>query len=164
MDDFIPVAPSDSILDVLKTQAIVDFRGENDLDPGIDSVYLNGFDSTRFVTAQDGVTIQKTGGRKSTNIVDYSMLPAFLIEKIEILPGPHSAMYDAKVIGGVLNFVSRAPERLDSLKPDVSLSTGYSSYNTWNTTASLGGGRYRLLPMILPTRITKPMGICVTAP
>jgi len=139
MDDFIPVAPSDSVLDVLKTQAAVDFRGENDLDPGVDSVYLNGFDSTRFVTALDGATVQKTGGRKSSNIVDYSMLPAFLIEKIEILPGPHSAMYDGKAIGGVLNFISRAPERRDSLKPDVGLSSSYSSYDTWNSTASLEG-------------------------
>ncbi len=139
VDDFIPVAPSDSILDVLKTQAAIDFRDTNDLDPGVDSVYLNGFDSTRFVTALDGLTIQKTGGRKSSNIVDYSMLPAFLIDKVEILPGPHSAMYDAKSIGGVLNFVSRAPERRDSRRPDVDLSTGYSSYNTWNSTASLAG-------------------------
>jgi outer membrane receptor protein involved in Fe transport len=139
VDKFITVAPSDSILDVLKTQAAIDFRDQNDLDPGVDSVYLNGFDSTRFVTALDGLTIQKSGGRKSSNIVDYSMLPAFLIEKIEILPGPHSAMYDAKAIGGVLNFISRSPKRRDSLKPDVALSTGYSTYETWNTTVSLEG-------------------------
>ena len=139
LDKFSTIGQPDSVLDVLKTQAAIDFRGENDLDPGVDSIYLRGFDSSRFVTALDGMTLQKTGGRKSTNIVDYSMLPAFLIDKIEILPGPHSAMYDAKAIGGVLNFISRAPKRRDSLKPDVALTAGYSSYETFSSTMSVQG-------------------------
>jgi adenosine/AMP kinase len=32
------------------------------------------------VTAIDGFTVQKTGGRKSSNIVDYALLPTFLID------------------------------------------------------------------------------------
>jgi len=121
IDKFITIGPPSSIIDVLKTQAIVDFRGATDLEPGVDSIYLRGFDAKRFVTAIDALTIQKTGGRKSSNIVDYSLLPTFLIDKIEILPGPHSALYDSKSIGGVLNLVSKIPERRDSLKPEAKL-------------------------------------------
>ena len=83
----------------------MDYRGANNLDPGIDSIFLRGFSSSRFVTAIDGLTVQKTGGRKSSNIVDFALLPTFLVKQVEILPGPHSALYDSKSIGGVVNMV-----------------------------------------------------------
>lgn len=124
------IAVPDSIVDVLKGYAIIDFRGESDIDPGVDSIYLRGFDAKRFVTALDGLTVQKTGGRKSSNIVDYALLPAFLVDTVEILPGPHSALYDCKSIGGVLNLKSAKPKRRDSLKPDVKATVSYASYDT----------------------------------
>jgi iron complex outermembrane receptor protein len=124
------IAVPNSIVDVLKRHAIIDFRGESDIDPGVDSVYMRGFDAKRFVTALDGVTVQKTGGRKSSNIVDYALLPAFLIDSVEILPGPHTALYDSKSIGGVLNLETVKPKRRDSLKPDGQLTVSYGSYDT----------------------------------
>jgi outer membrane receptor protein involved in Fe transport len=139
IDKFTTIGPPISIIDVLKTQAIVDFRGATDLEPGVDTIYLRGFGAERFVTAIDALTVQKTGGRKSSNIVDYSLLPTFLIDKIEILPGPHSALYDSKSIGGVLNLVTKTPERRDSLKPDAKLTTSISSYDTQNHTVTVQG-------------------------
>jgi iron complex outermembrane receptor protein len=124
------IAVPNSIVDVLKRHAIIDFRGESDIDPGVDSVYMRGFDAKRFVTTLDGVTVQKTGGRKSSNIVDYALLPAFLIDSVEILPGPHTALYDSKSIGGVLNLKIEKPKRRDSLKPDGQLTASYGSYDT----------------------------------
>ena len=139
IDKFTTIGPPSSIIDVLKTQAIVDFRGATDLEPGVDTIYLRGFGANRFVTAIDALTIQKTGGRKSSNIVDYSLLPTFLIDTVEILPGPHSALYDSKSIGGVLNLVSKKPERRDSLKPDAELTTSMGSYDTQNHTVTVRG-------------------------
>jgi outer membrane receptor protein involved in Fe transport len=140
VEKFTIIGPPTSVLDVLKTQAAVDFRGETELDPGVDSVYLRGFDATRFVAAIDGLTVQKTGGRKSSNIVDYALLPTFLIDKIEVLPGPHSATYDSKSIGGVLNMITTRPVRHESLKPDARLTTSYGSYNTQNHEVTVQGG------------------------
>ncbi|BHH85849.1 TonB-dependent receptor [Desulforhopalus sp. 52FAK] len=137
--DFTTIGPQTSIVDVLKTQAVVDFRGSNDFDPGVDSIFLRGFESKRFVTAIDGLTILKTGGRKSSNIVDYSQLPSFLIKEIEILPGPHSALYDSKSIGGVINMIMEKPTLKESLKPDITATAGYSSYNTVNSTTTIQG-------------------------
>ncbi len=128
-----------SIVDVLKGYAIIDFRGESDIDAGVDSVYLRGFDAKRFVTAIDGVTLQKTGGRKSSNIVDYATLPAFLIDTVEILPGPHSALFDSKAIGGVLNLKTAAPKRRDGILPDGKLTVGFSSYDTWTQEMTVQG-------------------------
>ena len=134
------IGAPNSIVDVLKGHAIVDFRGESDIDAGVDSINLRGFDAKRFVTALDGLTVQKTGGRKSSNIVDYSLLPAFLIDSVEILPGPHSALYDCKSIGGVINFTSAKPKRYDSLTPQGRLTTSYSTYNTQMHNLTLQGG------------------------
>lgn len=139
VDTFNIIGPQTSVLDILKTQAVVDFRGDNGSDPGVDSIFLRGFDAKRFVTAIDGLTVLKTGGRKSSNIVDYSLLPTFLIKEIEILPGPHSALYDSKSIGGVINMITRKPEHRESLKPEVTIDGGYGSYNTVNSTTTVQG-------------------------
>jgi len=140
IDKIMTIGPASSVIDMFENQAILDFRGESDLDPGVDSVYLNGFSAKRFVTAIDGLTVQKTGGRKSSNIVDYALLPDFLIESIEILPGPHSALYDSKSIGGVLNMLTQKPFHHDTTKPDITMTTSYSSYNTINNKAVMQGG------------------------
>jgi iron complex outermembrane receptor protein len=139
VDNFKTVGPQTSVIDVLKTSAVIDFRGDNSLDPGVDSIFLRGFDAKRFVTAIDGLTIQKTGGRKSSNIVDYSLLPTFLLKEVEILPGPHSALYDSKSIGGVINMVTKEPTKRDSLKPDITTTAGYGSDNTVNSTTTVSG-------------------------
>ncbi len=129
-----------NITDILKDRAIIDFRGETDLVPDDDTIYMRGFSASRFVTAIDGLTVQKTGGRKSSHIVDYALLPTWLIESIEIMPGPHSALYPGKSIGGVLNLVTKTPEEYSTLKPEVNLTTSYGSYNTQNHNINLQGG------------------------
>jgi outer membrane receptor protein involved in Fe transport len=129
-----------NITDILKDRAIVDFRGESSLVPDDDTIYLKGFDASRFTTAIDTLTVMKTGGRKSSHIVDYALLPTFLIDKIEILPGPHSALYPGKSIGGVLNLITKRPERYPSLKPEAHLSTSYASYETQHHNMTVRGG------------------------
>ncbi len=126
--------------DLLKDRAMVDFRDAGNLVPESDSFYLKGFESSRFTTAIDGLTLQQTGGRKGSHNVDYALLPTFLIDKIEVLPGPHSALYPGKSIGGVLNFITKRPERYSSLKPDGHLSTSYASYGTQHQNMTLRGG------------------------
>ena len=126
--------------DILKDLVIMDFRGQSDLVPNSDTLYMRGFSSKRFVTALDGSTIRKTGGRPNGGIVDYALLPPFLIDSIEFLPGPHSALYPGESIGGVVNFKIRAPKRYETLKPDVSVSASYGTYGTQNNSLSLQGG------------------------
>ncbi|MEA2059842.1 MAG: TonB-dependent receptor plug domain-containing protein [Thermodesulfobacteriota bacterium] len=91
--------------DIVKDLVIMDYRGATDLVPDDDTLYMRGFSSKRFVTSLDGATIRKTGGRRSSHIVDYALLPPFLVETVEVLPGPHSALFPGKSIGGVVNFV-----------------------------------------------------------
>lgn len=140
VDEYKVLGTPQNIVDILKDCAIIDFRGETDLVPDDDTISMRGFSASRFVTAIDGLTIQKTGGRKSSHIVDYALLPAWLIEKIEIMPGPHSALYPGKSIGGVLNLITKTPKKYPNLKPDVNVTTSYQSYNTQNHNINLQGG------------------------
>ncbi len=139
VEKFPIVGAPGNIEDLLKTQAIIDFRGQTDLVPDSDTLNMRGFSSGRFVMAVDGLTVQKTGGRKGSHIVDYSLLSPLPIERIEIIAGPHSAQYDSKSIGGAVNIITEAPKRRDSLKPDIKLSTSYGSYNTQNHSLSIHG-------------------------
>lgn len=139
VDDYqTPLAPQ-SILDILKDQVVLDFRGSSGLVPGSDTIFMRGFSSRRFVTAIDGVPIIKTGGRKGSNIVDYGLLPPWLFERVEIIPGPHSAMFPGKSLGGVINLITKPPKQRGTLKPDLNLSGSYRSYNTQNHNADLHG-------------------------
>lgn len=132
LDDFQMVDIPQNIGNFIDEMIIFDFRGQSDLVPDNDQFQMRGFEQNRFVTAIDGLNFRKTGGRKASNIVDYTYLPPFLVEKIEILPGPHSALYPAKGIGGVLNVMTRAPRLCDTLKPNVQVTAGYRSYDTHN--------------------------------
>lgn len=135
-----PGTPS-NIADILKDLPIIDFRLETDLVPDDDSVYMRGFDSSRFATAVNGLTVRQSGGRKSSNIVDYgALLPMWMIGDVEVLPGPHSALYPAKSIGGVINIKPRKPVRKDDAKPEVNVGTSYASYNTQSQRGDMHGG------------------------
>ena len=144
IESYQSVTPATSVVDLLKTQPTIDFRSESNLDPGVDSIFLRGFDSKRFITAIDGVAVMKTGGRSTSNIVDYGTLPLFMFESIEVLPGPHSALFDSRAIGGAVNLKTRKPRQRATLKPDLSFSTSYGSYDTSNTVFSISGAAQKL--------------------
>ena len=134
-----PTIPQ-NVGDILKDFVIMDYRAQSDLVPGYDTLYMRGFSSKRFVMALDGLQIRNTGSRPTTGTIDYSLFPPFLIDSIEILPGPHSALYPGKSLGGVVNFKIHEPKRYETLKPDVSVSTSYGAYNTQQHNLSLRGG------------------------
>ena len=129
-----------NVSDFIKDLPIMNYRGGSELVPDSDTFYLRGFDGNRFVSAMDGVTIRKTGGRRGSNIVDYALLPPFLIESVEVMPGPHSALYPGKSIGGAVNFISKTPRRYEEAKPDLAFSASYGDYGTQNHSLSASGG------------------------
>ena len=132
-------SPSNA-LDVLERSPLIDFRQASDLAPAEDGIQMRGFDSRMFVTSLDGLAVQKIGGYWGGHYLDFTSLPLAEIEEIEIIPGPHSALYTGKAIGGVLNLKTASPERRDSYKPDVDLQSSYGSYDTRNHLARADGG------------------------
>jgi iron complex outermembrane receptor protein len=109
LDDYNIAGQPTNVLDILKDRAIIDFRGQSDLVPESDSIQMRGFDTRQFLVSVDGLVIQKTGGWWGDHYVDFAMIPLSLVDSIEILSGPHSALYDGKSFGGVLNLKTREP-------------------------------------------------------
>lgn len=134
------VGTPQNITDLLKDNAIIDFRGESDIVPSNDTIYMRGFDTRRFVVAVDGLAIEKSGNGYGNYGVDYAILSLGQLESIEIMPGPHSALYPGQSIGGVINMVTKTPERPTPLKPELNLMSSLLTYNTQNHSAKLDGG------------------------
>lgn len=139
LDDYQPMDMPLNIGDYLKDLILFDYRGESSLVPSSDTFQMRSFDSMHFVMAIDGLDLRKVGGRMNTHQVDYAYLPTFLIEKIEVLPGPHSALFPAKAFGGVVNLVTRKPRLHKSAVPDIKFSGSYGSYNSQNYNLSAQG-------------------------
>jgi outer membrane receptor protein involved in Fe transport len=139
LDQYEAIALPQNIGDYLQNLVLFDYRDNTNLVPGSDSFYMRSFAMNRFTMAVDGLDLRKTGGRNHSNIVDFATLPPFLVKRIEVLPGPHWALYPAKSIGGVVNLVSRAPQLQASPVPSLKASGSYRSYNTQNYNLSLRG-------------------------
>lgn len=136
-----PSTPS-NLADIVKRHPSIDFRGLTELMPEADSFFMRGFDGRRFSTSLNGLTLRQSGGRKSSHIVDYgALLPVWMIEDIEVIPGPHTALYPAKSVGGVINVIPRQPKRLETAKPEINLGLSYSSYETHNHHFDVHGGK-----------------------
>lgn len=124
----------------MKDRAIFDFRGASDLSPTNDDVQMRGFDTRQFTTAVDGLAIQKLGGHWGGHFVDYSLIPMEQIGSIEILPGPHSALYEGKSFGGVLNIKTKAPVRRETPEAKFNATTSYASLGTSDISMKMSGG------------------------
>ncbi|MCF8030914.1 MAG: TonB-dependent receptor [Desulfohalobiaceae bacterium] len=144
LEEYEPVGSPSSVLDVLEQSPLIDFRQASDLAPAEDGVQMRGFDSRQFVTALDGLSVQKIGGYWGQHYLDFSGIPLADIDEVEIISGPHSALYPGKAIGGVINLTTRPPKRWDTLKPDAQLSTSYGTYDTRNNFARVDGGNEAL--------------------
>ncbi|MFH2065360.1 MAG: TonB-dependent receptor [Pseudomonadota bacterium] len=142
LEDYKKAGTTHTVLDILKDRAIIDFRGAGDLTPTNDDIQMRGFDTRQFTTAVDGLPIQKLGGTWGGHFVDYSLIPIEQIESIEILPGPHSALYEGKSFGGVINIKTKTPVRRETPEVKFQTTDSYASLGTYDTslTASGGGG------------------------
>ena len=127
-------------MDILSDRAIIDFRGDTAMAPTSDDIQMRGFNTRQFTTSVDGLAIQKLGGHWGGHFVDYSLIPMEQIESIEILPGPHSALYEGKSFGGAINIVTKAPKRREQPGVDYKVSTSYGSLNTTDNKVTVAGG------------------------
>lgn len=129
-----------TILDILNDRAIFDFRGASDLVSECDDIQMRGFDTRQFTTAIDGLAVQKTGGYWGGHFVDYSIIPLKQIEAVEILPGPHSALYEGKSFGGVVNIRTKAPKKRQTPEMEFHMLNSYASLNTHDHSLTMSGG------------------------
>ncbi len=100
--------------------------------PGqVTSVFIRGTDSNHATVLVDGVRINPgtLGGAAVQNIAPE------VIERIEIVKGPRSALYGTDAIGGVINIITRG-----YTSNGFEAATGYGRYDTWLAAGSGGFG------------------------
>jgi iron complex outermembrane receptor protein len=94
------------------------------------SIYIRGFKGDQYtLLLVDGQPINDayTGG------VEWGILPVNNIERIEVIRGPASALYGGNAMGGVINIITKTPEKLEMLA-----SGGYGSNDTYRYRLSAG--------------------------
>jgi len=98
---------------------------------GASFVNLRGLGTDRSLVLVDGR--RRVSGSADSSAVDMTMIPAGLIEQVEIITGGASAVYGADAVSGVVNMIMK--DDIDGL--ELSVSTGAS-------TAGSGGERFSL--------------------
>lgn len=130
-------------------------------DAGVSSVSLRGLGTNRSLTLIDGM--RRVSGSARSSAVDITMIPAAMIERMEIITGGATAIYGADAVTGAINIVTRQriegfelsatqglSQRGDAAERTLSLSTGttfaggrgsFSAGATYSGTAALGYAR-----------------------
>jgi len=93
------------------------------------AVFIRGADSNHTLVLVDGVRINPG----TIGLAALQNIPPGMIERIEVVKGPRSALYGTDAIGGVINVITRRGAR-DGWSAEV----GYGDYATRQ--ASLNGG------------------------
>ena len=88
---------------------------------GISALALRGFSPLRTLTLIDG---ERIVGANYNGVVDVSLLPQMLIQRVDVVTGGASASWGSDAVTGVVNFVT--DKKFDGIKVDASY--GRSTY------------------------------------
>ncbi|RLA92715.1 MAG: TonB-dependent receptor, partial [Deltaproteobacteria bacterium] len=94
--------------DILRKYAGIDVRRPSGFLSHSATVSMRGMGSMpgRTLVLLDGIPLNKA----DTGTVNWDLLRAEDIERIEIVRGPASALYGSNAMGGVINIITRKPE------------------------------------------------------
>ncbi len=93
------------------------------------AVFIRGAESNHTLVLVDGVRVNPG----TIGLAALQNIPPAMVERIEVVKGPRSALYGTDAIGGVINVITRRGAR-DGWSAEV----GYGDYDTRQ--ASLNGG------------------------
>jgi outer membrane receptor protein involved in Fe transport len=82
---------------------------------GLSALSLRGFSPLRTLTLLDG---ERVVGANYNGVVDVSLLPQALIQRVDVVTGGASASWGSDAIAGVVNFVT--DKKFDGIKVDAS--------------------------------------------
>ncbi|HKO35609.1 MAG TPA: TonB-dependent receptor plug domain-containing protein, partial [Pyrinomonadaceae bacterium] len=76
--------------------------------PSLSAVFVRGLTGRNVAVYVDGVRYTTSAQRGGVGTF-FSLIEPSALETVEILRGPNSSQYGSDVLGGVVNFISRAP-------------------------------------------------------
>ncbi|MGV6831955.1 MAG: TonB-dependent receptor plug domain-containing protein [bacterium] len=98
------------------------------------SPIIRGFSTNRLMLAVDGVRMN-TAIFRGGNVQNVISIDPFSVSKTEVILGAGSVIYGSDAVGGVMNFITKAPRfsQSDSLYVDVMAVTRYASASNEKT-------------------------------
>ncbi|WP_437614351.1 TonB-dependent vitamin B12 receptor BtuB [Erwinia sp. V71] len=106
------------------------------------SMYIRGSEARHTLVLVDGIPLAKAG---ITGEADFNQIPISLVQRVEFIRGPRSAIYGADAIGGVINVITQSEEDKNTLTAGAG-SNHYQEYSgsinqhiTDNTRVTLAG-------------------------
>ncbi|MCG8709472.1 TonB-dependent vitamin B12 receptor BtuB [Brenneria sp. 4F2] len=89
------------------------------------STYIRGTEAKHTLVLVDGVPVARSG---ISNDPDLNQFPLSLVQRIEYIRGPRSAMYGSGAIGGVINIITQKADEKSEISAGVG-SKGYQEYD-----------------------------------
>jgi vitamin B12 transporter len=119
------------------------------------SVFIRGTENRHTILLVDGVRL----GSATSGIPDWDTIPVEMIERIEILKGPASALYGSEGVGGVVQIFTRKGR--EGFHPFASLTAG--TYEHFAGAAGVTGGQGALTYSLAAQRVQE-QGFSATNP
>jgi outer membrane receptor protein involved in Fe transport len=129
----IQLAPGQKIDDYLNNLSGVSVIRPNGIYTMTPNVSLRGLgaEGARTLVLVNGMPINKS----DTGEVNWNRINVDDIERIEVFKGPGSSLYGNNAMGGVINIITKTPE-----KPfEANMSGKYGTYNTYGVNAAISG-------------------------
>lgn len=123
---------SKSLTDVMRRLPGVDIAQSGGLGQ-LSSVFIRGTNSSHVLVLIDGIRLNQAGVTGSS---DLSQIPVSLVQRVEYIRGPRSAVYGSDAIGGVINIITTRDKDGTTLTAGVG-SNGYQNYDA-STQQKLG--------------------------
>jgi len=92
---------------------------------GTNDIHINGMEGPYTLVLIDGMPI--VSGLSS--VYGFNGIPTSLINRVEIVKGPSSTLYGTEAVGGVINIITKAPEKT----PLIDFESNYSSHQEFKT-------------------------------
>ncbi|WP_151995342.1 TonB-dependent vitamin B12 receptor BtuB [Buttiauxella massiliensis] len=113
-----------SLVDVMSRLPGVDIAQSGGLGTS-SSTFIRGTESRHVLVLIDGIPLNNAG---ISNVADLSQIPVSLVQRIEYIRGPRSALYGSDAIGGVINIITGRDEPGGEISAGIG-SKGYQSYD-----------------------------------
>ncbi|MCE9687290.1 TonB-dependent receptor [Shewanella sp. AS16] len=120
---------------------------------GRNGINLRGLDENYVLMLVNGKRVSSSNGLWRAGNFDTTSIPLELIDHVEVIRGPMSALYGSDAVGGVINIITRRPQ--DDWESTLSLDASFMDKGT-------GGDRYRA-SLYTTGKLTDNLGLVFSA-